>query len=99
MTRLAGRPLLLLSSRDLMRAALEEKALLVALAAPTPSAMLGFARAARDSSAPLLLLRPSGAGDERGPEEAREDALFIDAALKAADAVGFLGPMALLKDP
>ena len=98
-TRLAGRPLLLLSARDLVRAALDERVLLVALVAPCPAAMQGFARAARDASAPLLLVRPSGAGDERGPEESREDAVFVESAIKAADDAGFMGPMALLKEP
>lgn len=98
-TRLKGRPLLLLSSRDLLRAALDEQVLLVALAAPSAAAMAGFARAARDQGAPLLLVRPSGLGEERGPEETKEDLVFVETALKAADALGFLGPMALLKEP
>ncbi|MFL5425913.1 MAG: hypothetical protein ACJ783_12825, partial [Myxococcales bacterium] len=54
-SRLAGRKLLLLSSRDLIAAAAAEDVLLVALVAPGPAAMLGFARAARDLGAPLIL--------------------------------------------
>ena len=96
--RLRGRNLLLLSARDLLRAAADEKVLLVALVAPVPAAIAGFARAARDASAPLLLSRPSGA-DERGPEEARDDAAFVEAALHEADELRFSGPLALLKDP
>ncbi|HWE23133.1 MAG TPA: hypothetical protein VG496_04250, partial [Myxococcales bacterium] len=71
--RLAGRALLLLSARDLLVAAREEGVVLVALVAPSPAASAGFARAARDAGAPLLLARPSGAADELGPEEARDD--------------------------
>src|SRR5207248_5150102 len=71
----------------------------VALLAPAPAASAGFARAARDASAPLVLARPSGTADERGPEEAREDAAFVEAALQAADALHFRNPLALLKEP
>lgn len=99
MSRLAGRPLLLLSARDLVAAAVGEGALLVAFFAPAPAAMLGFARAARDAGVPLLLVRPSGAADIRGPEEERDDAAFVEAALRAATEVRFTGPIALLKEP
>ncbi len=85
--------------RDLLAAAVHEKLLLVAFAAPAPAAMAGFARAARDAGAPLLLVRPSGAAEETGPEEARDDAAFAEAAFRAADEIGFRGPLALLKDP
>ena len=85
--------------RDLLAAAAREKVLLVAFSAPSPAAMAGFARAARDADAPLLLVRPSGAAEEKGPEEARDDASFAEAAFKAAAEIGFRGPMALLKDP
>ena len=64
----------MLSMRDLLAAAAREDLMLVALAAPAPAAIAGFARAARDASAPLLLARPSGAADEKGPQEARDDA-------------------------
>jgi hypothetical protein len=98
-SRLAGRPLCVLSARDLLKAALHERRLLIALVAPAPAAIAGFARAARDSNAPLVLLRPSGApGNEKGPEEARDDAAFVEAALRAAEEIGFGGPMALLKE-
>jgi len=99
MSRLGGRRLLLLSSRDLLAAAALEETLLVALVAPGPAAMLGFARAARDVAAPLLLARPSGSADEKGPEEARDDAAFVESAIQAADEVHFFGPMAFLKEP
>ncbi|GAC1339651.1 MAG: hypothetical protein NVSMB23_08930 [Myxococcales bacterium] len=97
--RLRGRRLLVLSGRDLLRAAADERVLLIALVAPAAAAMAGFARAARSAGAPLLLLRPSGAADERGPEEARDDAAFVEAALQEASAQGFPGPVALFKDP
>jgi hypothetical protein len=97
--RLRGRGLLVLSARDLLRAAGEENALLVALVAPSPAAVHGFARAARDAAAPLLLARPSGAADEKGPEEARDDAAFVEAAFDAAAEVHLTGPLALLKEP
>ena len=97
--RLAGRPLLLLSARDLLRAAREEGLLTVAFAAPAGPAMAGFARAARDCGAPLFLVRPSGSADEAGPQESRDDDAFVDLALKAADELGFRGPMALIKEP
>lgn|GEM_PF-4937955 len=97
--RLAGRPLLLLSARDLLFAAAQEGALLVAFFAPAPASMLGFARAARDADVPLILVRPSGAADVRGPEEERDDAAFVEAALRAALELGFSGPVALLKEP
>jgi hypothetical protein len=98
-SRLSGRSLLLLSARDLLAAAQEEGLLLVALVAPAPAASAGFARAARDAGAPLLLSRPSGAADEVGPEEARDDAAFVESALKSADELRFQGPFALLKEP
>jgi hypothetical protein len=85
--------------RDLLAAAARERVLLVAFAAPSPAAMAGFARAARDADAPLILVRPSGAADEKGPEEARDDAAFAESAFKAAADIRFRGPMALLKDP
>ncbi len=97
--KLAGRPLLFLSARDLSTAAAQESALLVAFFAPAPSAMLGFARAARDANVPLVLVRPSGAADVRGPEEERDDAAFVEAALRAALELRFAGPVALLKEP
>jgi hypothetical protein len=99
LARLAGRPLLLLSARDLLLAAREEGVLLIALLAPTPAASGGFARAARDAAVPLVLARPSGAADELGPEEARDDAAFVEAAFRAADELNFRGPLALLKEP
>lgn len=98
-SRLRGRRLLLLSARDLLKAAASEKLQLVALVAPAPAAISGFARAARDAGAPLLLVRPSGAAEEKGPEEARDDAAFVEAAMRAAAELGFTGPMALLKEP
>jgi len=98
-SRLSGRPLLLLSARDLLAAAGDAGVLLVALLAPAPAASAGFARAARDAGAPLLLSRPSGSADEVGPEEARDDAAFVQSALKAADELHFQGPLALLKEP
>jgi hypothetical protein len=98
-SRLSGRRLLLLSARDLLAAARDEAALLVALVAPAPAAIAGFVRAARDARAPLLLARPSGAAEEVGPEEAREDGVFVEAALKAASDLRFQGPLALLKEP
>jgi len=98
-SRLAGRELLVLSMRELLAAAEREKLLLVALSAPAPAALAGFVRAARDAEAPLLLVRPSGAAEEKGPEEARDDAAFAEAAFKAAEELHFGGPMALLKDP
>jgi len=98
-SRLAGRKLLLLSSRDLLAAAALEDTLLVALVAPGAAAMLGFARAARDVAAPLLLARPSGSADEKGPEEARDDTAFVESAIQAASDVRFFGPMAFLKEP
>ena len=97
--RLAGRPLLLLSARDLLRAAREEGLLTVAFAAPAGPAMAGFARAARDCGAPLFLVRPSGSADEAGPQESRDDVAFVEAAMKAADELAFRGPMALIKEP
>src|SRR5207302_2064507 len=98
-SRLKGRALLVLSARDLLEAAAQSDEVLVALVAPAAAAMAGFARAARDADAPLLLVRPSGASEETGPEEARDDTAFVEAAFKAADEVRFAGPMALLKEP
>ncbi len=99
MARLAGRPLLVLSARDLLQAAAAEEVLLVALVAPVRPAIEGFVRAARDAEAPLLLVRPSGAAEEKGPEEERDDAAFVEAVLKAAHELHFEGPLALLKEP
>jgi hypothetical protein len=98
-SRLGGKALLVLSVRDLLEAAGRENTALVALVAPAPAAMAGFARAARDADAPLLLVRPSGSAEEKGPEEARDDAAFVLAAFKAAADVHFTGPMAVLKEP
>lgn len=98
MARLGGRPLLVLSARDLLEAAAAEQALLVALVAPAPFAIAGFVRAARDAGAPLLLSRPSGAAEEKGPEEERDDRAFVDCAFKAAHELRFGGPIALLKE-
>ena len=97
--RLRGKKLLLLSMRELLAAAEREKLTLVAFAAAAPSALAGIARAARDAQAPLLFVRPSGAAGEKGPEEARDDQAFAEAAFRAADEIKFEGPMALLKDP
>jgi len=88
-----------LSARDLLAAAAREEVLLVAFYAPAPAAIAGFARAARDAEAPLVLVRPSGAAEEKGPQEARDDIAFADAVFRAAGDVGFRGPLALLKDP
>jgi len=85
--------------RDLLAAAARENVLLIAFAATSPAAMAGFARAARDADAALLLVRPSGAAEEKGPEEARDDGAFAEAAFKAAEEIHFHGPLALLKDP
>jgi len=85
--------------RDVLAAAARANVLLVAFCAPAPAAMAGFARAARDADAPLLLVRPSGAADEKGPEETRDDGTFAEAAFKAAQEIHFYGPLALLKDP
>jgi hypothetical protein len=97
--RLGGRQLLVMSARELLRAATREDLMLVALVASAPAAIAGFARAARDASAPLLLVRPSGSAGEKGPEEARDDLAFTDAAFAAAGDLPFLGPLALLKEP
>src|SRR5438445_2533098 len=99
LSRLGGRQLLVLSARDLLAAAAREELLLVAFYAPAPAAIAGFARAARDAEAPLVLVRPSGAAEEKGPQEARDDIAFADAVFRAAGDVGFRGPLALLKDP
>src|SRR5438874_11472289 len=85
--------------RELLAAAARVRILLVAFAAPAPAAMAGFARAARDADAPLLLVRPSGAAEEKGPEESRDDTAFAEAAFKAAHEIRLYGPIALLKDP
>jgi hypothetical protein len=97
-SRLSGRELLVLSMREILAAAGRENLPLVALAAQSPAVIAGFVRAARDAEAPLLLVRPSGA-DEKGPEEARDDLAFADAAFRAAFDLKFPGPVALLKDP
>jgi hypothetical protein len=98
-SRLGGRELVVLSMREILAAATRGQFLLVALVAPAPAALHGFARAARDAEAPLLLVRPSGAADELGPEEAREDTAFVQTAFMAADELKVASPMALLKDP
>src|SRR3954453_2858438 len=72
--RLLGRELFVVSMRDLLAAAAREQVPLVAFSAPAPAAIRGFARAARDADAPLLLVRPSGDSGEKGPEESRDDA-------------------------
>ena len=97
--RLGGRPLFVLSMRDLLQAAARARVLLVALVAPAPAAIAGFARAARDAGAPLLLVRPCGSAEEEGPEEMRDDAAFVEAVFRAAQEVSFAGPLALIKDP
>ena len=97
--RPGARELLVLSVRDLLAAAAREDLLLVALAAPAPAAIAGFVRAARDAEAPLLLVRPSGAAEEKGPQEARDDAAFTEAAFRTAADMRFHGPLVLLKDP
>ncbi|HYY53176.1 MAG TPA: hypothetical protein VE755_09900 [Myxococcales bacterium] len=97
--RPGARDLLVLSVRDLLAAAAREDLLLVALAAPAPAAIAGFVRAARDAEAPLLLVRPSGAAEEKGPQEARDDAAFTETAFRTAAEMSFHGPLALLKDP
>src|SRR5262249_37004281 len=84
-SRLEGKELLVLSMRELLAAAAREQTLLVSFVAVTPAAMAGFARAARDADAPLLLVRPSGAADEKGPEEARDDTEFVKSAFRAAE--------------
>jgi hypothetical protein len=97
--RPGARELMILSARDLLAAAARENLLLVALVAPAPAAIAGFVRAARDAEGPLLLVRPSGAAEEKGPQEARDDAAFTDAAFRAAADMQFHGPLVLLKDP
>jgi hypothetical protein len=97
--RLRGRPLLVLSARDLLAAAAEEDLLLVALVAPAPAAIAGFVRAARDAEAPLVLVRPSGASGEKGPHEARDDVAFTDTTFRIAAEMAFHGPLVLLKEP
>src|SRR5439155_1301672 len=49
--------------------------------------------------APLLLVRPSGAAEEKGPQEARDDAAFTEVAFRTAADMRFHGPLVLLKDP
>jgi len=97
-TRLAGRELMALSLRDLLQAATRENVLLLALHAPCSAAMAGFARAARECQAPLVYVRASGSAEDKGPEEARDDAAFADSAFKAAAEMRFFGPLALLKE-
>jgi hypothetical protein len=97
-TRLAGRELMTLSLRDLLQAAVREKVLLLALHAPCSAAMAGFARAARECRAPLIFVRASGSAEDKGPEEARDDAAFTDSAFRAAAEARFFGPLALLKE-
>ena len=98
-SRLGGRELVVLSMREILAAAARDQILLVALVAPALATLRGFARAARDAEAPLLLVRPSGAAEELGPEEARDDTAFVQAAFGAADDLKLASPMALLKDP
>jgi hypothetical protein len=90
---------LVLSLRDLLEAAARENLPLLALHAPCAAAMAGMARAARECQAPLVLVRASGAAEDIGPEEARDDAAFCDSAFKAALDARFFGPLALLKEP
>src|SRR5947209_10951077 len=97
--RLLGRELFVVSMRDLLAAAAREQVPLVAFSAPAPAAIRGFARAARDADAPLLLVRPSGDSGEKGPEESRDDAAFTDAAFPAGDGLRFLRPVALVVGP
>src|SRR5919199_6549311 len=97
--RPGARDLLVLSARDLLAAAARENLLLVALVAPAPAAIAGFVRAARDAEAPLLVVRPSGASGEKGPQEGRDDVAFTDAAFQTAAEMSFHGPLVLLKDP
>jgi hypothetical protein len=97
-TRLAGRELMALSLRDLLQAAAREQVPLVALHASCPPVMAGIARAARECQAPLVLVRASGAAEDVGPEEARDDAAFADAAFRAAVEARWFGPLALLKE-
>jgi hypothetical protein len=96
--RLAGRELMALSLRDLLQAATRENVLLLALHAPCPAAMAGFARAARECQAPLIFVRASGSAEDKGPEEPRDDAAFCDNAFRAAVEARFYGPLALLKE-
>src|SRR5205823_9787322 len=42
---------------------------------------------------------PSGAAEEKGPQEARDDAAFTEAAFRTAADMRFHGPLVLLKDP
>ena len=98
MARLGARELLVLSARDVLAAAQQAGVLLVAFVAPVPAALSGFARAARNADAALVLMRPCGVAEEKGPEEARDDAAFVEAALRAADEIRFRGPLVLLKD-
>jgi hypothetical protein len=97
-TRLAGRELMALSLRDLLKAAARENVLLLALHAPCPAAMAGFARAARECQAPLIFVRASGSAEDKGPEEARDDAAFVEVAFRASVEARFFGPLALLKE-
>jgi hypothetical protein len=97
-TRLAGRELMALSLRDLLKAAARENVLLLALHAPCPSAMAGFARAAREHQSHLIFVRASGSAEDKGPEETRDDASFTDGAFRAAVEARFFGPLALLKE-
>lgn len=46
-----------------------------------------------------MLARPSGAAEEKGPEEARDDMAFVEAVLRVAVELRFSGPIALLKEP
>ena len=64
-SRLGGRELVVLSMREILAAAARDQILLVALVAPALATLRGFARAARDAEAPLLLVRPSGLAGAR----------------------------------
>lgn len=97
-SRLGKRQLLVLSVRDLLRGARATEKLLVAFVAPSYAAMAGIARAARETRAPLMFVRPSGAGD-RDLSEARDDSWFVEAGFRAAAELRFEQPVALLKEP
>jgi hypothetical protein len=97
-SRLQGRELMMLSLRDLLLAAEKLGTAVVALHAPCAAAMAGFARAAREAQAPLLLVRASGTAEEKGPEEARDDTAFAESAFRAAVEARWFGPLALLKE-
>jgi hypothetical protein len=97
-TRAFGRELLALSLRDLLEGAAKEGVPVIGLHASCAAAMAGIARAARECQAPLVLVRASGAAEDKGPEEPRDDAAFADSAFRQAIEAHFLGPLALLKE-